>query len=236
MQISTSASSDAGTAGSEGGAENSSSSSNIAEAEGSTVGLNQGPSVDADDPVGGRSASPDIEATWIGWARTTPSVAHPGAVMYLDETDVTNGVAQKDAIVLMEEHFDVTATHMQYGEVNDDGERSPATAKDGQVALRDLQAALARGDAPIVAVNSAVLWTAVPNQGAEPFPNYVDADHAIVVTALDMEKLRISVNDSSGFRGMVVPYGAFMDGWQSNNFEMIVVSLNNPGQGEVAAA
>ncbi|MGP1667629.1 MAG: hypothetical protein ACTS5I_17360, partial [Rhodanobacter sp.] len=130
---------------------------------------------------------PDVEATWVGWARTTPSVAQPGAMMYLDETDVTNGVATKDAIVLMEEHFNVTATQTRYGSVDEAGERIPATAKDGQVALRDLQAALARGDATIVAVNSAVVWTAVPNQGAEPFPNYVDADHAIVVTAVDME-------------------------------------------------
>ncbi|MGB3483361.1 MAG: hypothetical protein WBB07_14250, partial [Mycobacterium sp.] len=180
---------------------------------------------------------PDIEARWVAWARTTPSVAQPGAMMYLDETDLTNAVDVQDAIVLMETHYNVKATYKKYDSVDADGNAIKATTEDGLVALTDLQAALARGDAAMVTVASAVIWTAVPDYSAEAFPNYIDLDHELVVVAIDMDKLKVYLNDSSGYKGMTVPLGAFMNAWHTSDFELTTVALlADQSSGQTTAA
>lgn len=114
-------------------------------------------------------------------------MARPGDKMYLDaNTDI--GVATEDAIALMEQHYNVTATRTLYD----------ATQAGGQVALRDLQAALAEGKAAMIAYPVAIVWTGA-GVGFVPQADtsYTQADHAAVVTEVDLANGLVYVNDSS---------------------------------------
>ena len=158
------------------------------------------------------------------WAKTTDSIQYPGRKMYLD-ANIDVGVAITDAIALMETHYPVSAEQKQY----------PPAQESGQEALRDLQAALAQGKAAIVGYPVAVVWTGagigfIP----EPYTRYTVADHAAVVTEVDMKNGVVYVNDSSMTnsagqavgRGKAIPYGVFMAGWQVSDYDLTIVSAN----------
>ncbi len=117
------------------------------------------------------------EQTWVDWAKTTDSVKTPGAKMYLD-ANIEEGVATEDAVALINEHFDVTATYREYDKTQEAGEE----------ALRDLQAALAEGKATMVAYPVSIVWTAVTDFKPTPKDSYFVADHAAVVTQVDLKK------------------------------------------------
>jgi hypothetical protein len=174
----------------------------------------------------------NIEQQWVQWAKTTDSISTPGAKMYLD-ANIDEGASTVDAIALMEAHYDVTATRTLY---------DPSQAG-GQKALLDLQAALADGKAAMVAYPVAIVWTGagvgfIPEDDTK----YDQADHAAVVTAVDLANGVVYVNDSSMTdnppegtparpnvgRGKAIPIGVFMAGWQVAKYDLTIVSAKAP--------
>lgn len=176
------------------------------------------------------------EALMVEIAKTSDSVETPGQKMYLDE-NIEDGVAEADAVVLMETNFGVKATLTKYNTVDDDGNVTAATLVDGQRALSDAEAALQQGKAIIAFVNSSVIWNAAHGMEASGTPNYFNSDHAVVVIAVDLKKGLVYLNDSGPEfgQGMAVPIGAFMNAWQSNDYETIVVEKAGAQSGPVAA-
>lgn len=164
----------------------------------------------------------------IELAKTNQSVAYPGQKMYLDEF-IANGVAVSDAVVLMQSYFDVTAVQTRYGtSTNWDSyaNAGTATAQDGQVALRDLQAALANGSGAMVTFNTNIVWTAAGNYQLSQTPNFLNPGHEAVVVAVNMKTGKVYLNDSAVSYGqnMEVPLGAFLNGWQASDYELTVVT------------
>ncbi|ODQ84700.1 hypothetical protein BHQ17_26260, partial [Mycolicibacterium holsaticum] len=180
-------------------------------------------------------STPPTEEYMVMLAKTTDSVATPGQKMYLHE-NIEEGVAGQDAAVLMEKYFDVTATYKRYGTYDDNGQRiTAATVEEGQEAFRELQAALAEGKAVVVAYPVAVVWTAVTDFVPGPKDKYTEADHAAVVTQVDMKRGIVYVNDSSMTnkgknvgQGKALPIGVFMSGWQAADYEMTIVAAKTP--------
>jgi len=176
----------------------------------------------------------DIEQQWVDWAKAEDSVVNPGAKMYLD-ANIAEGVFTQDAVKLINEHYNVTATYKSYARTQEAGEE----------ALSDLQAALAEGNAAMVSYPVSIVWTAVtdfvPTPGED---SYFRSDHAAVVTQVDMENGFVYVNDSSMTnagqsvgQGMKLPIGVFMAGWQVSSYELTVVAPKAPvGADDVVAA
>jgi hypothetical protein len=167
------------------------------------------------------------EDEMVRLARTTASVAYPGRRMYLDE-DIADGVAVKDAVQLMNTYSDwgVTASTKRYGVYDQAGNRiTGATAADAQVALADLEAALAAGNATMVTINSPTVWSTQKDYQSSATPNYTNPGHEVVVIAVDLPNGKVYLNDSGPLYGqdMAVPIGAFLSGWQSNDYELTIV-------------
>jgi hypothetical protein len=172
------------------------------------------------------------EDEMVTLAKTTASVVIPGRRMYLDE-DIANGVAVKDAVQLMNTNtaWGVTATTQRYGTYDENGNRiTGATAADSQIALSDLEAALAAGNATMVTVDANITWSTQAAYQSPATPNYNPALHEAVVTAVDLAKGIVYFNDSGPGYGkdMAVPIGAFLNGWQTNDYELTIVSANPP--------
>jgi hypothetical protein len=159
--------------------------------------------------------------------------------MYLDQ-NTEEAIAPGDARVLMEKYFNVTATVKQYGTVDDAGVRT-TTQADGQVALADMEAALAQGNAIMIGYPVAVVWTAVTDFKPSGDDSYTSPDHAATVVAVDLKQGLVYVNDSSMTtydpvtqksvsvgQGKAIPIGVFMTGWQADNYELTIVSPNAP--------
>lgn len=164
------------------------------------------------------------EQTWVDWAKTTDSVKTPGAKMYLD-ANIEEGVATEDAVALINEHFNVTATYREYDKTQEAGEE----------ALRDLQAALAEGKATMVAYPVSIVWTAVTDFKPTPKDSYFVADHAAVVTQVDLKNGLVYVNDSSMTnanqsvgQAKALPIGVFMSGWQAAGYDLTIITPNAP--------
>ncbi|WP_233211292.1 Ig-like domain-containing protein, partial [Mycobacterium sp. shizuoka-1] len=181
--------------------------------------------------IGQVTGTKPTEETMVGLAKTTASVVYPGRRMYLDE-DIANGVAVKDAVQLMNTttDFGVTASTKRYGTYDEAGNRiTGATAADAQIALSDLEAALAAGNATMVTINSNIVWSTQPQYQSSATPNYTSGNHEAVVIAVDTAKGVVYFNDSGPGYGkdMAVPLGAFLNGWQSNDYELTIVKANS---------
>lgn len=163
----------------------------------------------------------------INEAKNTPSIVVPGRMMYIEAGDV--GVYPRDAAQLLRNHgFDVD--YRDYSGPND----APATYADGQLALIELEAALARGNGVLVTVNADTIRKAAnPDYVADEFTR---ADHAVAVIAVDAVNGKVWVNDSGRTwgQGMEVPLGAFMWAWQSGDFTRAIAS--KPASETVALA
>ncbi|WP_052960148.1 Ig-like domain-containing protein [Mycobacterium sp. EPa45] len=162
----------------------------------------------------------DIEQQWVDWAKTTDSVANPGSKMYLDQ-NTDEAADPADARVLMQMHYNVTVAAKEYAQ----------TQAGGQEALRDLQAALAEGKAVVVGYPVAIVWGGAGiGYEKDDDDSYTDADHAAVVTEVDMKKGLVYVNDSSMTennapvgQGKALPIGVFMAGWQVSKYGLTTV-------------
>lgn len=170
------------------------------------------------------------EEQMVALATAMDSVASPGQKMYL-AANIAEGVAVEDAVVLLTEVFNLDAVTNHYpGTKDEDGERIPGTLQDGQMALRDLEAALATGKAAMVTVSSSTLWSAAKDYEPSGTPNYFNADHEVVVIKVDLPNGKVYFNDSgpSYGKGMEVPIGAFLSAWQPNDYELTIVSKKSP--------
>ncbi len=159
------------------------------------------------------------EQFMIDLATTTDSVAYPGHKMWLGPT-LQGGANVGDMVALMNsQSWGVSAVTKTYPTTG------KATTEDAKVALSDLMAALAAGNAVMVGVNADTLWTAAKGQNASGTPNY-DVDHQAVVIFVDYTKGQVYLNDSgpSYGQGMQVPIGAFLTAWQGRNYQTTVVS------------
>lgn len=191
----------------------------------------------------------DIEAIWVNLAKTNDSVVKPGTKMYLDE-NTDEAIAPGDARVLMEKYFNVTATVKEYGTFDASGKRlTQATQNDGQQALRDMEAALAQGNAIMIGYPTAVVWSAVTDVKPTGDDSYTESDHAATVIAVDLKQGVVYVNDSSMTdkdpvtgkqvsvgQGKAIPIGVFMTGWQADNYELTIVAPKAPAAAAAVSA
>jgi hypothetical protein len=185
--------------------------------------------------IGQVTGTKPTEQEMVDLAKATDSVVAPGQKMYLDE-NIAWGVYTKDAVVLMEKYFDVTAVYAQYGQFDGSGNQlGPATAEDGQRALNDLAAALAQGKAAMVSINSTTVWTSVRNYTPSGTPNWSNRDHQVEVIAVDLQAGKVYLNDSGVTygQGMEVSLGTFLNAWQPSNHELTIVSANSPAAASV---
>ncbi|MGB3486334.1 MAG: Ig-like domain-containing protein, partial [Mycobacterium sp.] len=175
------------------------------------------------------SQHPLTEAQMIALAMDTDSIVIPGQRVFLHQ-NIEEGAYAKDAARLMEKHFNVTAEYHISGTFDDDDNPIDLpTAQDGQRAFSAMQAALAQGKAVMAGVNSNTIWSAADNYTPGATANWTNSDHELVVIAIDMNRGMVYLNDSgSAFgRAMKVPVGAFLNAWQANYYEMVIVSANN---------
>ena len=166
----------------------------------------------------------------VALAKRTDSVHNPGSKMYLDQ-NIEDGVAVEDAVVLINKVFGIPAYTKKYpGTPDEDGDNIPGSLKDEQLALSDMEAALARGYATMVTVNSSILWPSAVNQTETGTPNYSTAQHEAVVIFVDLPNSRVYLNDSGVEFGlaMEVPLGAFLNAWQTGGYELTIVGQADP--------
>jgi hypothetical protein len=187
------------------------------------------------------------EAKIVDQAKLTDSVTKPGQKIYLDE-NINEGTTTEDLAALLTRYYDVNTQLTRYStSVEVDGETTQvSTAADGQRALFDVKAALAKGSAVIATVNAQTVWAAVNggNTGnTEPeIPDYQENNHAVVVIGIDERKGIVFLNDSGpSFQaekdedgnlkypnGEPVTIGAFMSAWQTNAYQTLVITLPQP--------
>jgi hypothetical protein len=166
------------------------------------------------------------EAVTVEWAKQLNSVVNPGRKMYLSEL-IKLGTFPKDAVVLMEKHYPVTAVNTVYGTYDANGTRiSGATPEDGQRALNDMNAALAEGKAVTIAINNNSLYSSRPNwRSASSNPDFTTYNHQIQVLKVDMASGKVWVNDSAlTTGGQEFSLSAVMKAWQVSDYDLTVVS------------
>lgn len=81
---------------------------------------------------------------------------------------------------------------------------------------------LFEGHGVIAGVNNQTIWDATEKEGS-PGADRVNANHGVVVIAVDTHNGRVYINDPgvSGGRGLSVPLGSFMWAWAPDTFETI---------------
>jgi hypothetical protein len=162
----------------------------------------------------------------IDWAKELDSVVLPGRKMFLSEL-IDMGAWPKDAVVLMEKHYSVTAVNTTYGTYDANGNRiSAATPEDGQRALNDMDAALAQGKAITVGINNNALYSSRAGwKASSSNPDFTSYNHQIQVIKVDLTTGTVWVNDSAlEAGGLAFSLSAFMKSWQVSDYDLTVVS------------
>jgi hypothetical protein len=77
----------------------------------------------------------------------------------------------------------------------------------------------------MVTVDANIIWSTQSKYQSSGTPNYTAAVHEAVVIAVDTAKGVVYFNDSGPEYGqdMAVPIGAFLNGWQNNDYELTIV-------------
>lgn len=163
-------------------------------------------------------STPPTEQAILTEASQTKSVVHRGNIW--DFSDPDSGTNSEDAVVLLKNHG-ITAELSSF-----DGDK--ATFANGLLQFEKLKVALAQGKAVMTSVNANTLWAASAFGGDGS--SFTDPNHSIVVIAVDATNGKVMVNDSGtpDGRAMEVPLGAFLWGWQSTGFDLIVAQLAEP--------
>ena len=186
----------------------------------------------------------------VNYAKITDSIVVPGKKVYINE-NTSDGATAMDTAMLLRKYYDLNAEFTTYSTpaVINGEQTSVATVADGQRALLDVQAALARGEGVIVGVNAQIMWAAVQcttgscQGGNGPgIPDYQTPNHGVVVIGVDVENGIVYLNDSGPETqgqmvkdkdgnmvkryplGEPVTLGAFMSAWQTDSYETIFVS------------
>ncbi|MGI9126287.1 MAG: hypothetical protein ACR2JM_16290, partial [Mycobacterium sp.] len=143
-------------------------------------------------------------------------------------------ISTVDAGALLEKFWNVTAELKTYGTENAEGTLS-STEQDGQNALSDLQAALAKNGAATAVVNAETIWNAArpPDSPPAATPNYADPNHAVSVVKVDLNSGMVYLNDSGPAygQGERVPLGAFMSAWQGSGYKLTIVKKKEDASG-----
>lgn len=156
-----------------------------------------------------------LEEAIIAQAKVTPSVVDPSKMMYLGD-DNEDGVLFADAVALLK--LRGSAADLRYfPSADEDG-----TYYDGLDALDVVSKLLFEGHGVITGVNNQTIWDATEKEGS-PGADRVNANHGVVVIAVDTHNGRVYINDPgvSGGRGLSVPLGSFMWAWAPDAFETI---------------
>lgn len=163
-------------------------------------------------------STPPTEQSILTEASQTKSVVHRGYIW--DFSDPDSGTNSEDAVVLLKNHG-ITAELSSF-------EDDKATFANGLLQFEKLKVALAQGKAVMTSVNANTLWAASAFGGDGS--SFTDPNHSIVVIAVDAANGKVLVNDSGtpDGRAMEVPLGAFLWGWQSTGFDLIVAQLIEP--------
>lgn len=163
-------------------------------------------------------STPPTEQSILTEASQTKSVVHRGNIW--DFSDPDSGTNSEDAVVLLKNHG-IIAELSSF-----DGDK--ATFANGLLQFEKLKVALAQGKAVMTSVNANTLWAASAFGGDGS--SFTDPNHSIVVIAVDAANGKVTVNDSGlpDGRAMEVPLGAFLWGWQSTGFDLIVAQLAEP--------
>lgn len=156
-----------------------------------------------------------LEEAIVEQAKRTPSVVDPSKMMYLGEGS-EDGVLPADAAALLK--LRGNAADLRYFPSDDED----ATYYDGLDALDVVSKLLFEGHGVITGVNNQTIWDATEKEGS-PGADRVNANHGVVVIAVDTHNGRVYINDPgvSGGRGLAVPLGAFMWAWAPDAFETI---------------
>jgi hypothetical protein len=170
----------------------------------------------------------------VGWAKELDSVVMPGRKMFLSER-IEWGAFPKDAVVLLENRFGVTAVNTTYGIYDAAGNRiTPATPADGQRALNDMNAALAQGNAITIGINNNSLYSSDPelwSEVKEANADFIEYNHQIQVLKVDLVTATVWVNDSAlKVGGKPFTLSAFMKSWQASDYDLTVVSKKAQSQ------
>ncbi|MDX1889308.1 C39 family peptidase [Mycolicibacterium sp. 050158] len=154
------------------------------------------------------------------------SVVHTGYIW--DFANPDSGTNAEDAVTLLKK-YGITGVLTEFSDAE-------ATFANGVLQLEGLKAALAQDKAVMTMVNANTLWAA-SNFGSDG-SSFTDPNHAIVVIAVDANNGMVTVNDSGPNigAGLQVPMGAFLWGWQSTGFQMIVAQRDEPVNTADAAA
>ncbi|TQR82679.1 hypothetical protein D8S82_30800 [Mycobacterium hodleri] len=162
--------------------------------------------------------TPPTEQSILTEASQTKSVVHRGYIW--DFSDPDSGTNSEDAVVLLKNHGIIAELSSFDG--------NKATFANGLLQFEKLKVALAQGKAVMTSVNANTLWAASAFGGDGS--SFTDPNHSIVVIAVDATNGKVMVNDSGlpDGRAMEVPLGAFLWGWQSTGFDLIVAQLAEP--------
>ena len=154
------------------------------------------------DVVGQVTGKLPSEAQIITLAEKTPSQNHPGSI-YIRPSDTSDpnsgqGTDPEDIIVLLAKY----------------GIRAVDSNATGIEALEN---ELAAKHAVIVGLNAETIWNSSGGQRTR-------ADHALVVTGIDVTKGIVHLNDSGTKDGRdeQVPIATFLKAWKTGDNEMIV--------------
>jgi hypothetical protein len=151
------------------------------------------------------------EAQIIKLAEKTPGKSHPGSI-YMRPSDSSDpnsgfGTTSTDVVVLLEKY------HVHGVETGADHQDETGVA----TGLEALEKYLAEGHTVIVGVNGEIIWDSGDGQRTK-------ADHAVVVTGVDVTRGIVHLNDSGTKNGKdeQVSIATFMKSWKTSNYTMIV--------------
>ncbi|WP_422746182.1 C39 family peptidase [Mycobacterium sp. WMMD1722] len=156
----------------------------------------------AADVVGQMTGTAPTEEEITSWAKTVPSVAEPGDMIY-DQSDDPNdpnaGSIFKDLPIVLD-HYGVPAQYV------------------GGSNFEALKGVLGRQGAVIVNLNGETIWD-VPGDRSQ-------ADHALVVTGVNTDTNTVHLNDSGAEDGAneQVPIETFLAAWQTSGNEMVMTT------------
>ncbi|MFC9549771.1 hypothetical protein ACFTWF_02855 [Rhodococcus sp. NPDC056960] len=159
------------------------------------------------DVVGEVTGRTPSEAEIVGVAQRTPSTVYPGPIYTGDAVGgpadayiTTGGTASEDIPVLLA-HYDIAA-------VTD-------YAESATTGIDELVADLVTGQKVIVGVNAETIW----NERGD----HTTADHAVVVTGIDLIAGVVYLNDSGidTGRAEMISLDVFLASWSTSNYEMI---------------
>lgn len=168
------------------------------------------------DAIGQVTGKTPAEEAIIKIAETTPSATHAGSI-YIKPADTShpnsgNGTMLEDLPTLLK----------QYKVDSVISDKDAATKTGIKAGMEGIEQALSGHHAVIVALNAEMIWhQTVTNKYTNGDPR---ADHAVVVTGVDLANNIVHLNDSGIADGKdeKVALDLFLKAWDTGNEELVV--------------